>query len=76
MNCKRCGKPGKFKSAVYKRRNSDFCEACQCRNLMDGLNLPTPPEMLDKYTRNFTLTQEEFQKKMFKRVKKRYEPDR
>ena len=32
--------------------------------MMDGLGLPTPPEMIDKYTLHPTLTDEEYQKKL------------
>lgn len=33
---------------------------------MDGLGLPTPPEMLDRHTKRPTLTDAEYRKEMLK----------
>lgn len=40
------------------------CEDCQFRNIMDGLGLPTPPEMLDPHTKDPALTDAEYRKKI------------
>lgn len=60
-NCKRCGQPfqpqpTKLKTIKYTR----CCDTCKVRNLFDGLDMPTPPEFLDKYTKHPTLSEREF----------------
>ena len=63
--CPRCGKPFNPRPTELKVIGlTRFCEECMCRNLMDGLGLPTPPEMLDKYSKYPTLTRREFNKKL------------
>jgi hypothetical protein len=42
------------------------CVVCQARNLFDGLDLPTPPELLDKYTKHPTLSQRQYQEELNK----------
>ena len=72
MNCKRCDKPGgPFKSLVRNTPDCPCCENCQARNLFDGLDLPTPPELLDKHTKHPTLSQWQYRKEMLKPVKSR-----
>jgi hypothetical protein len=62
--CKRCGKD--FEPTLLKALNklSTHCITCMCRNLHDGLGLPTPPELLDKHTLKPTLSEEEFMRKL------------
>lgn len=65
--CKRCGAtftPKPTGLAVTKM--TTCCETCQCRNIFDGLGLPTPPEMLDPYTKIPTLTDAEYRKELHK----------
>ena len=38
---------------------------------MDGLNLPTPPAMLDKFTTRPTLTDEEYRREMTPKKRRR-----
>lgn len=64
-NCKRCGKlfepkPTKLKSIPL----TTCCGNCAVRNLFDALDLPTPPELLDKYTKIPTLTEGEFYRRL------------
>lgn len=40
------------------------CETCQCKNLFDGLDMPTPPSLLDKHTKHPTLSDREWRKKL------------
>lgn len=64
--CKRCGKL--FTPERTRLRKMPFtrcCDTCKVRNLTDGLGLPTPPELLDRYTRVPTLTEEEYRRKLF-----------
>lgn len=63
--CKRCGKhfqPKPTKLLVTKMTTR--CETCQCKNLFDGLDMPTPPSLLDKHTKHPTLTDAEWRKKL------------
>ena len=60
--CKRCGKifqPKQTKLRTHKM--TTCCEACEFRNILDGLDLPTPPSMVDRHTKNPTLTDAEWQ---------------
>jgi hypothetical protein len=41
-----------------------FCEDCQYRNVIDALDLPTPPEMLDQFTIKPCLSKWEYEKRM------------
>jgi hypothetical protein len=59
--CPRCGKP--FLPDPESLTNK-FCVACQFRNLTDGLDMPMPPEMLDKHTKHPTLSQREYRQKL------------
>jgi len=34
------------------------------RNLFDGLSMPTPPHLIDKFTKHPALTPEEYQSKL------------
>lgn len=43
---------------------SRFCEDCFLKNLLDGMDFPTPPEFLDRHTLNPCLTEAEFQKQL------------
>ena len=40
------------------------CGECGLRNLFDGLDMMTPPELLDKHTLRPALTQAEFRKSL------------
>lgn len=42
------------------------CETCRLRNILDGLDLPTPPELLDCHTKHPTLTSQEFAREINK----------
>lgn len=64
-NCPRCGKPfvperTKLKTLPWTRH----CKVCRVRNMFDGMDLPTPPDLLDEYTKNPTLTGEEWRTKL------------
>lgn len=61
--CKRCGK-----SFIHQpeQLTTRFCEMCECRNLMDGLGLPTPPSIVDPYSKHPTLSEREFQNELRK----------
>lgn len=66
--CKRCGdnfdpEDGLMgKSPLIEPRH---CKTCQTRNLLDGLDLPTPPELLDKHSKHPTLSDRQFQNEIF-----------
>src|ERR1035437_2530437 len=63
--CKRCGKPFEPKPIRLKTKTmTECCETCQCRNFFDGLDMPTPPALLDRYTKLPTLTDKEWHKKL------------
>lgn len=68
-DCFRCGKPFdeqevRFAMKLKSLREIRFCEMCMFRNLTDGLGLPTHPDMLDRYSKHPTLTEEEYRKKL------------
>lgn len=70
--CPRCGdlflpQPTGFKALPF----SKFCEPCCTRNLFDAFELPTPPEMLDYFTKNPALTEREYQKKLRETLNKK-----
>ncbi len=63
--CRRCGKPFRPKPTNLKiTKMTTHCINCQCRNLFDAFDLPTPPELLDKYTKHPTLTETEYRQKL------------
>lgn len=61
--CKRCEKEFLPKT-LFGKAMSVCCPSCMVRNLSDFLDLPTPPELLDKHTKIPTLTREEFHRKI------------
>lgn len=66
-NCKRCNveftpRPTRLKF----RPMTDHCNTCMARNILDGLDLPTPPELLDRFTKHPALTNKEFQEMLDK----------
>jgi hypothetical protein len=69
-DCARCQQPFDPKDSVFTGTPSRFCSACQCRNLFDGLRLPTPPAMLDRHTKVITLTDAEYRKAMMPKKRK------
>lgn len=71
--CPRCHRDFVPHPAAEYKGDTKFCDACRYRNLMDGLGLPTPPAMVDPYTRRPTLTQAEYLRLMAKRGKKKRE---
>jgi hypothetical protein len=63
--CPRCGnqftpQPTGIKLMPMTRH----CDDCRFRNLLDGLDLPTPPEYLDHHTKHPTLSEWEFREKL------------
>ena len=66
--CMRCGQlfdPEETKRALkILTREPRFCETCMVRNLTDGLDLPMPPELLDKHSKHPTLTDREYREKL------------
>lgn len=58
--CKRCGQS--FEPVFQKVLGgyTTCCEPCSMRNVLDGLGLPTPPELLDPYTKKPTLSRAEY----------------
>jgi hypothetical protein len=63
--CKRCGKDFHPKpTRLLTKPMTECCETCQCRNLFDGLDMPTPPELLDRYTKLPALTDAEWRRKL------------
>ena len=65
--CQRCGKPFQPKPTKLKTiPMTRCCETCQCKNLFDGLDMPTPPSLLDRHTKHPTLTDEEWRRELAK----------
>ena len=63
--CKRCGKPFEPEPLdIPTWPMTTCCDTCRMRNLFDGLDLPTPPDLLDIHTKWPTLSQDEFQTKL------------
>jgi len=62
--CQRCQRP--FMPEWNDRLGffSRCCKTCSVRNFFDGLELPTPPELLDRHTVHPTLTDEEWRRKL------------
>lgn len=69
--CKRCGDP--FEPVLFDaiNRMSTCCELCSFRNLTEACGLPTPPELLDPYSKVLTLTEWDYQKKLKKHTQHR-----
>lgn len=61
--CKRCGKVFIPRPLPTLAALASCCGGCQLRNLLDGLGLPTPPAMLDRWTKRPCLTEEEYLRK-------------
>ena len=65
--CRRCGRSFTPKpTGLQKQPMSRMCDTCKVRNLLDLLDLPTPPELLDPHSKNPTLTEDEFCKELAK----------
>lgn len=62
--CRRCSK--EFIPAWLDAlgRPSRFCGTCMLRNLYDGMNLPTPPDLLDRFTTRPTLSEAEYRREL------------
>ncbi len=63
--CLRCGnpftpEPTRLKTIPMTRH----CQRCHTRNVLDGLGLPTPPELLDRFSRNPALSKAEYYRKL------------
>jgi len=43
---------------------STCCDSCSFKNLIDALDLPTPPNLLDPHSKNPTLSAEEFHRQL------------
>jgi len=64
--CTRCNKPYSPRWLAGLNKFSNCCDPCGLRNIFDALDLPTPPEMLDKHTKIPTLTKAEFYNELHK----------
>lgn len=64
ITCPRCGNPFEPIKLKALGKMSRFCDTCGLRNIIDGLDMPTPPELLDSHSKIPTLTEEEFQRKL------------
>ena len=62
--CKRCGVEFESKFLDVIKKWSTCCELCSVRNFMDNTGLPTPPAMLDRFSKGPTLSQEEYQREI------------
>lgn len=62
--CKRCG--ALFQPRLTTLGMTKCCPDCACRNLLDGLDLPTPPILLDRHTKHPTLTDAEWRRELGK----------
>jgi hypothetical protein len=62
--CLRCGKPFYPRWLDGLNKWNSCCRQCGMRNLLDGLDMPTPPIMLDAKTKHPTLTDAEFDQKL------------
>lgn len=61
--CRRCGR--EFEPArLMGRVKANCCEECLFRNLVDFLDLPTPPDLLDRFTAHPTLTEGEYRRRL------------
>ncbi len=47
--CPRCGKEH---NATLLGEPSKFCSQCLARNLFDGMELETPPHLIDKFSKH------------------------
>lgn len=73
--CARCNKPFVPKPTMAEALREKFtearvCEECLVRSWADCLDLPTPPDLLDRYTKHPTLTRREFQNEISKDKKR------
>lgn len=75
MNCERCGQSLIAASGLVTLGNLivGCCEECQLRNVLDRLDLPTPPELLDHHTRIPALTEDAWVQKLRDEKKRRPE---
>lgn len=62
--CNRCNRLFEPEYNEKYQYYSRCCKNCGYRNLMDFLDIPTPPELLDKYTKIPCLSKEEYNRKM------------
>ena len=69
--CKRCGKKFTSKWCASLKMWERCCTTCQVRNLHDGLNMPTPPELIDPHTKHPTLTQGEYDRAVERKKRKK-----
>lgn len=65
--CPRCHKPFVPIPIPELKRLSSFCDTCSARNLLDSLDLPTPPALLDSFSKHPTLSKAEY----FRQIKRR-----
>lgn len=72
--CKRCGKRFTPKWLDCLHKFSECCNTCGVRNILDGLGMVTPPELLDRYTLKPTLSEREFQVEIRKPTDEESEP--
>jgi hypothetical protein len=64
--CPRCGRVFTPEWVKVLGCWGKFCDDCGFRNVMDGLGLPTPPSMLDRFTTNPALTREDYYRQLNK----------
>ncbi len=64
FTCKRCEKPFVPKWVVSLRMWATCCGDCMMRNFFDRCDLPTPPGLLDRFTKLPTLTDMEWREKI------------
>lgn len=63
--CARCGQPFVPKPTELKTiPMTRMCEDCLVRNLFDALDMPTPPELLDRHSKIPTLSDREYRRKL------------
>lgn len=43
---------------------STHCDQCQVRNIFDGLNMMTPPDLIDQHSKKPALTDAEFKRSL------------
>lgn len=62
--CSRCGQMFRLQNTGFGFLLTKCCENCLFKNLLDALNMPTPPDLLDRYTKHPTLTEAEWRRKL------------
>lgn len=62
--CKRCGSEFMPEWIALFKRYAEMCETCKVRNIFDGLDMKTPPELLDRHTKHPALTDSEFKESL------------